>query len=417
MGREYTLQGRAAPGYKTWAPKAGQLPVQAERACPNACPAGGTPDAAGLSKPHIGTAGGAYQKPKPSITWYPGASLVDIHVPRERPLQPDKEAQPRGRITEWSAASRGRLKRFLATIQRDELARALVVTLTYPSEFPAPDDHEVYKGHLHTFRIYLRRRWPKCSGVWKLEFQSRGAAHYHLMLFGLAGVELEAVRTWVRETWYRIAHKGDKHLGSAGTQVDTIKHAGGAISYLVKYLNKGDQTLPGNFSGRYWGKHNQEHLPTVEPETQELDEKRANMIKRIARKKVEKDVERSRWKRFLDRENDQFWMVGGRLFWETLKSARHSGARMSYDGCECVRRPLLWMYKQGGPIEIDGVQYFQPYEYREIPFSVDLIRKDLRQLPKRWKARNNDRVRLMCDASAFMMAIERMDRPASSFLE
>ena len=290
MGKEYTLQGRAAPGYKTWAPKAGQLPGQAERACPTACPGGGTPDAAGLSKPHIRTGGEACQKPKPSITWYPGASLVEIHVPRERPPQPERDVQPRGKITEWSAASRARLKFFLGTLSREELGRTLIVTLTYPSEFPAPDDHAVYMEHLHTFQIYLRRKWPTCSGVWKLEFQSRGAAHYHLMLYGLHGVPLEEVRTWVRETWYRIAHNGDKHLGKAGTQVDPIKSIGGAMSYFEKYPGKGDQTMPGNFSGGYWGEINIKHLPTVQPQTLELDEKEAAKIRRIARKKIQKDV-------------------------------------------------------------------------------------------------------------------------------
>jgi hypothetical protein len=413
MGREYTLQGRAAPGYKTWAPKAGQLSGQAERGHAPACPGSGTQDAAGLSKPHIGTAGGAYQKPRPSLTWYPGASLVEIHVPRERPPQPEKDAQPRGKITEWSAASRGRLKRLLATIEREELARALVVTLTYPAEFPAPENHEVYKKHIHFFQIYLRRKWPTCSGVWKLEFQSRGAAHYHLMLFGLAGVELELVRTWVRETWYRIAHNGDKHNGVAGTQVDAIKHAGGAMSYLVKYLNKGDQTMPGNFSGRYWGKHNQESLPTVEPETEELDEKTANQVRRIARKKVQKDVEHSRWQRFLKAENEQYWRVGGRLFWETLKSTKH-GSRSQLDRHGELRSPrLYWMYQDKEAIELDGVKYVPIDPWQRHPFSVDLIRKDIRKLPKRWKPWNNDRVRMMCDASTFITALKRRSSPGS----
>jgi hypothetical protein len=416
MGKEYTLQGRAAPGYKTWAPKAGQLPGQAERACPTACPGGGTPDAAGLSKPHIRT-GGAYQKPKPSITWYPGASLVEIHVPRERPQQHEKDSQPRGKITEWSAASRGRLKRLLATIEREELARALVVTLTYPAEFPAPDDHAVYKGHLHILLIYLRRKWPTCSGVWKLEFQSRGAAHYHLMLLGLGNVELEAVRAWMRETWYRIAHKGDKHKGVAGTQVDPIRSIGGATSYFEKYMGKGDQTIPGNFSGRYWGKHNEKHLATVEPETEELDERTANQLRRIARKKVQKDVENSRWKRFLKAENEQYWRVGGRLFWETLKSAKH-GSKPKIDRHGELKIPrILWMYQDKQAIEMDGVKYVPLDPWRRHPFSVDLIRKDLRKLPRRWKSRNNDRVRMMGNASLFVAAIKRLDQPASSFLE
>lgn len=340
---------------------------------------------------------------------------MDVHVPQLRPQEKRKNTKPRGKIKEWSAASRGRLKRFLGTLRREELAHALVVTLTYPAEFPAPEDHAVYKGHLHTFQIYLRRKWPSCSGIWKLEFQSRGAAHYHLMLYGLHGVELEAVRTWVRETWYRIAHNGDKHLGCAGTQVDQIKSVGGAVSYLVKYLSKEDQTMPGNFSGRYWGLLNKPALPAVEPLTMEPDEKRANQARRIARKKMQKDVEHSRWKRFLEKEYKQFSRVGGRMFWEALKSVRH-GTKQKIDADGYPKSRLLrWTFKDGGSIDCDGEVYYLPPEYRIMPFSVDLLRPDVRQLPKRWKARNNDRVRIMCDAAEFMKRIERLDCPASSF--
>lgn len=414
MAKEYSLQGRGALAYKTWAPRAGQPLAPAELACRTAGAVGGPCGAAGLSKPHIRTAG-ACQKLKPSITWYPGASLVDVHVPHLRPQEPHKNAKPRGRIKEWSAASRARLKCFLGTLRREELAHALVVTLTYPADFPAPEDHAVYKSHLHTFQIYLRRKWATCSGIWKLEFQSRGAAHYHLMLYGVHAVELEAVRVWVRETWYRIAHNGDKHQGKAGTQVDQIKSVGGAVSYLIKYLSKEDQTMPGNFSGRYWGLLNKPSLPVVEPVMVEQEEKRANMVRRIARRKMQKDVEHSRWKRFLEKEYKQFKNVGGRLFWELLKSKRHSSKdKIDEEG---YRKPrfLKWSFKDGWPVEVDGEIYFTPPSFHELPFSVDLLRRDVRQLPRRWKARNNDRVRLMCDAAAFMQCVERLERPASSF--
>lgn len=414
MSKDYSLQGRGALGYKTWTPRAGQPLAQAESACRTACAVGGPSGAAGLSKPHIRTEG-ACQKPLPSITWYPGASLVDVNVPRLRPQQPHKDAKPRGKIKEWSAASRARLKCFLGTLRREELAHALVVTLTYPADFPAPEDHAVYKGHLHTLQIYLRRKWPACSGIWKLEFQSRGAAHYHLMLYGLHGVELEVVRTWVRTTWYRIAHNGDRHRGMAATQVDQIKSVGGAVSYLIKYLSKDDQTMPGNFGGRYWGKINKPFLPAVEPVIIEQEEKRALLVRRIARKKMQKDVEHSRWKRFLDREYEQYSRVGGRLFWETLKSRRHSSKDKIDEEGYPKQRYLFWQFKDGCPLEIDGELYYRPCEYGALPFCVDLVRRDIRQLPKRWKARNNDRVRIMCDAAAFMKGVERLESPASTF--
>lgn len=406
MGRDYAVLAQAAPGFKTLTPKE---PHSMRARCVHA-PArlsDGPQAAAGLSKPHIRTDTVAFQKQKPSITWYPGASLVDVHVPSNRLVEPPKESPPRGKISEWSAASRARLKFFLGTIRREKLGTALVVTLTYPAEFPAPEDHAVYKGHLHTFQIYLRRQWPSCSGIWKLEFQTRGAAHFHLMLFGLCEVELESVRTWVRETWYKIAHNGDNHLGVAGTQVDHIKSIGGAVCYLVKYLNKGDQTMPGNFTGRYWGKINITHLPAVQPETLELDEKTAIKIRRIAKKKIQKDVEESRWKPFLKQHDEQFWRVGGRLFWETLKSVKHGakGKRMK-DG-EPVFHHLEWMFKDERPIEYEGMKLYPVDPWQTNLYSIDMLRPDVRKLPKRWKPRNNDRVRLLCDCSTFVGQILR----------
>ena len=420
MAREYQVVDRSAPGYRVHAPISGgppqPLPVPEQVYLPGMGDGVARPNfAAGLSKPHIRTPV-AYQEPKPTVTWYPGASLVDINVPSTRPPPPDRESSPRGKITEWSAASRARLKFFLGTLRRDELQRSLVVTLTYPAEFPAPQDHAVYKGHMHTFNVYLLRKWPLCSGIWKLEFQTRGAAHYHLMLYGLGGEPIEVIRAWVRETWYRIAHNGDKHQGVAGTQVDPIKSVGGAVSYLVKYLSKEDQTMPGNFSGRYWGKINVRCLPVVAPETTELDRSEAFMFRRIARKKMQKDVEASRWKRFLQKENEQYWRIGGRLFWECLKSARHGTPRKKGNDGDYKPHFMGWMFKDGGTIEVDGETYIIPHEYQSHPFPVDLLRRDIRQLPRRWKARNNDRVRIMCDASDFVDAMKRLRHPASSFL-
>jgi hypothetical protein len=232
--------------------------------------------AAGLSKLHNRTSAAETPQPPPSrITWYPGASLVDVEVPLPAMPPPgEKKRKPRGKITEWSSSSRGRLKRFLGTLKREETGRALVVALTYPDEFPAPDDHEVYKGHLHIFGIYLARKWPRASALWKLEFQRRGAAHYHLMIFGLWGSSLSEIREWMDEAWYRIAHNGDKHQGKRAIRSEWVKNATGAMNYFAKYIGKTDQTMPGNFSGRYWGKINSKRLPCSEPQSLDLPRRR-----------------------------------------------------------------------------------------------------------------------------------------------
>ncbi len=372
-----------------------------EHGTPGADCGGGT--AAGLSKPHIRT----HELPpygNGRLRWRKGGSLVEIKaaVPKLPPRE--RKRKKRGKVIEFSAAARSRLKATFASFKRSALASAHVVTLTYPAEFPAPDDFKVYKRHLHTFQQALRRKWPNCSGVWKLEFQRRGAAHYHLILFGLVNASLEEIRAWFRESWYRIAHNGDKNGGIAGTQVDTVKSAGGIMSYLVKYLSKGDQTMPGNFTGRYWGKHNENALPFAEVAEYELSPEEANQARRIARRKIQKDVEASRWKLFF-KHNPNAWQMGSRFFWETGKSVVAGGAKH-------VR---AWVRDRGGLIETEhGECYIEPH-YLQLRWWPEFFKGY--KYPRRWKPRNNETVRLYCDASAFVQQLSRLGKPASSFLE
>jgi len=184
--------------------------------------------------------------------WDGGSGIEVGATPRHSESKDDQEKTKRREITEWSNGSRFRLKWFLATLTRAEVGRAIILTLTYPSEFPAPEDHATYKNHLRVFYQGLCRHFPGCSGVWKLEFQQRGAAHFHLICLNLHGEEIDALRVWVETRWYKIAHNGDKHLGKAACNLERIKTAAGGMSYLVKYVSKGDQTMPGNFTGRYW---------------------------------------------------------------------------------------------------------------------------------------------------------------------
>jgi len=83
-----------------------------------------------------------------------------------------------------------------------------------------------------------------------LEFQGRGAPHYHL-------IASEAVpKEELSERWYKIVGSGDeKHL-RAGTQIGRIQSKGHLYEYLSGYIKKLDQkTPPVGFEnvGRFWG--------------------------------------------------------------------------------------------------------------------------------------------------------------------
>jgi hypothetical protein len=104
--------------------------------------------------------------------------LVHGHLPED----PD----PTRVVSEWSRKSRARMTRRLAELDYSPLLRTglrlPMTTLTYPGawEAVAPTGKAV-KRHLDQFRKRFERAWGFAFiGIWKLEFQRRGAPHLHL---------------------------------------------------------------------------------------------------------------------------------------------------------------------------------------------------------------------------------------------
>lgn len=161
----------------------------------------------------------------------------------------------RGTIMEFSKASRQRLA-FVCS--NTPVVFKLMITLTYPKDFPS--DGKTVKGHLNSFLTWVRRDMGNPSYLWFLEFQRRGAPHYHLLLdpppTTLRTDVLGHLRFRVSANWYRIVGSGDsKHL-AAGTRVEKIRKVDGARFYGVKYAQKMRQkTVPEDYRnvGRFWG--------------------------------------------------------------------------------------------------------------------------------------------------------------------
>lgn len=164
------------------------------------------------------------------------------------------EPPPRGDVAEFSYKSRQRL----AFIAANTAVRFLtMITLTYPAAFS--QDGEAVKKHFHAFLTFCRRDFGKPSYLWFLEFQKRGAPHFHLLLdypLPRTSVLVSAVRFRVAATWYRIVGSGDeKHL-AAGTRVERLRSSLGGARYAVKYAFKMRQKLvpkPYQNVGRFWG--------------------------------------------------------------------------------------------------------------------------------------------------------------------
>ena len=157
----------------------------------------------------------------------------------------EKEARraKRAKVLKFSKRSARRLRH---VVRNSEDTWKAFITLTYPEHF-SYDGRQV-KSHLNVFLQYLRRRNIKY--VWVLEFQQRGAAHFHILTSDFIS------KTELSEVWYNIVNsKDEKHL-LAGTQICSIKSKRHLYGYLSGYINKLHQkSVPEGFEnvGRFWG--------------------------------------------------------------------------------------------------------------------------------------------------------------------
>ena len=157
-------------------------------------------------------------------------------------------AGKRGEVKRLSKASR---KRLMFVIANTEVTFVNMITLTYPKNYPT---NQVSKKHLNTFLTAIRRKGV-LDYLWVLEFQKRGAPHYHVWTSGYLDY------LWVAERWYSIVGSLDPRHLSAGTRVEKLRKKG--AFYALKYAAKGYQKeCPDDvlWVGRLWG-----HSRSVKP--------------------------------------------------------------------------------------------------------------------------------------------------------
>lgn len=163
---------------------------------------------------------------------------------------------PRGPITRFSKAARKRLIDLFAQIDRTAVEfLPLFITLTYPAEWPS--ETSTCKRHLDTFCKRLIRSYPHASIVWKMEYQARGAPHFHLLVWNVFYIRhAEIARDWYETVGSNVA----AHL-AAGTRVERVRSWHGVVYYAAKYLGKVGEAVPDAKPGRFWGIYGRAYLP------------------------------------------------------------------------------------------------------------------------------------------------------------
>lgn len=196
----------------------------------------------------------------------------------------------RGDISEFSFRSRLRLLFFAKNCDCDFFS---MLTLTYPREWPA--DGRRVKRDLDAMQKFLKRGHG-VRGIWFLEFQKRGAPHFHLLLdldlsklgplvlkrrTRFAGHASDCYETHQEtetafaESWYRIVGSRDLRHLAAGVALERLETSDAALRYCAAHAAKPRQKeVPVGYLdvGRFWGRIGRVSVVEVEPEPMTTEE-------------------------------------------------------------------------------------------------------------------------------------------------
>lgn len=123
-----------------------------------------------------------------------------------------------------------------------------MITLTYPKKWPK--DGRKIKKHFRYFMKYLHDFFGDFRYFWILEFQKRGAPHFHIVV-DFAAVEFVQK---ISKLWYNIVGSRDKKHLKAGVWIEIIRKS--VSRYFYSYLKKETQKkVPRVYQnvGRFWG--------------------------------------------------------------------------------------------------------------------------------------------------------------------
>lgn len=156
----------------------------------------------------------------------------------------------RGKVANLSSKSLARL----AFVSRETTTDfEHFATLTYPDAYPR--DGRECKKHLNRHLGWLRRR--NMSYLWFLEFQVRGAPHYHVFIAGFDGDRIGHAKSWARaSTPDRKSYRNSLSVHTRKRFLEPIRSKNGAGRYATKYALKTNQkAVPSQYvnCGRFWG--------------------------------------------------------------------------------------------------------------------------------------------------------------------
>lgn len=188
--------------------------------------------------------GRTFDMPRWYLTVSPGTVRVSVrltapkvHLWHDDDVDDDSTAPKRGRVSDFSRKSRARMTDTFRSLDYSPLFETgdypALVTLTMPGSgweecTPTP---RAFKKKVNRLKEEFKRRWGRdMIGVWKMEFQERGAPHLHILMTPPRGRTRgtgEGFKDWLSKTWARIVNVQDAqayadHI-AAGTGIDWVE--------------------------------------------------------------------------------------------------------------------------------------------------------------------------------------------------
>lgn len=146
--------------------------------------------------------------------------------------------------TDFTPKSRNNMMRRMA--KKSNYTRPLFLTLTYPDEtigyLPGGRD---YKRDIDCFEKRLRREFPECGGIWRIEAEPRKSGalkgyyvpHFHVLIDGIMH-DVAYLRKLFRQWWFEIITDDKKNGRLPRVDVQVVKSRRHAMHYINKYMSK-----------------------------------------------------------------------------------------------------------------------------------------------------------------------------------
>ena len=187
-----------------------------------------------------------------------GRGLIRVKTYEEPEVTAKREFAGRGKVRGFSRKSRKRMADMVQTLNFEKLTQGNKVkpyflTLTYGQQTP---NEATAKRHLTNLFKRFERRYPKFCCLWRLEYQKRGAVHFHVLIFGVPCL----LKKKLEKMWFQIVSDGYKDFrftnNASGTaqcpflDIKEIRHERGCAWYVAKYCAKSDYTKDASFDDR-----------------------------------------------------------------------------------------------------------------------------------------------------------------------